>query len=353
MDDDRRTTFAQHLQGTLTGAAVAPLIGLGHRLGLFEAAALGPATSDELAARTGLQERYVREWLATMATGGILDLDPDGRFVLPPEHAPLLTGERAANVAPSASMLQAMVAALPELERCFVDGGGVAFDRFAEHLAAVGAVPGDTWRRVYDEQLVDGFLGAVPGLTDRLRAGVDVLDLGCGTGHAVNVAAAAFPRSRFTGLDQQPAVIARAEAERAELGLPNAAFVVGDATRLPPRPGYHVVLAFDAVHDQRRPLQVLRNVRAALAPDGVFVMVDTKFATQVRDNLGSPHAALGYAISLMFCTTTSLAEDGAALGAMWGIERATDLLAEAGFAAVEVLDSPRPQNCIFVCRGSA
>ena len=249
-------------------------------------------------------------------------------------------------------MLQAMLAALPELERCFVDGGGVGFDRFTEHLAAVGAVPGDTWRRIYDEQLVDGFLGAVAGLPKRLAAGVDVLDLGCGTGHAVNVAATAFPRSRFTGIDQQPDVIALAEAERAKRGLDNVTFVVGGyPAQLPARPGYHVITAFDAVHEQRRPLQVLRNVRAALAPDGVFVMVDAKFSTHVERNVGVPHAALCYAISLMFCTTTSLAQDGAALGAMWGVEQAGDLLAEAGFADVEVLDSPRPQNCIFVCRG--
>jgi len=354
VDDDRRARFARHMLGTLTGAAVAPLIGLGHRLGLFEALANEPASSVELAARTGLRERYVREWLGAMATGGVLDVGADGRFVLPAEHAPLLTGDGAANVAPSASMLQAMVAALPDLERCFVDGGGVGFDRFAEHLSAVGAVPGDTWRRVYDEQLVDGFLGAVAGLSERLAAGVDVLDLGCGTGHAVNVAAAAFPRSRFVGIDQQPAVIATAEAERAERaerGLANARFVVGDAAQLPPHPAYDVITAFDAVHDQRDPLRVLRNVYEALAPGGMFVMVDAKFSTHVERNVGSPHAALCYAISLMFCTTTSLAEDGAALGAMWGIEQACELLAEAGFTHVEVLDSPRPQNCIFVCRG--
>lgn len=143
LDQTRSAAFARHLLAMLTGGALAPLIGLGHRLGLFEAAALGPATSAELAARTGLQERYVREWLGAVATGGVLDLDgTDRRYVLPAEPAPLLTGSRAANAAPMASMLQAMVGAIPELERCFRDGGGVGRDRFVAGLAAVGAAPG-------------------------------------------------------------------------------------------------------------------------------------------------------------------------------------------------------------------
>jgi hypothetical protein len=104
------------------------------------------------------------------------------------------------------------------------------------------------------------------------------------------------------------------------------------------------------VHDQHSPQQVLRRVRAALAPGGLFVMVDAKFSSDLAGNIGHPLAALCYAISVLYCTPVSLAGGGAGLGAMWGTERARQMLAEAGFGQVEVLDSPRPQNCIYACR---
>jgi hypothetical protein len=343
--------FAGHLVRTLTGGALTMLISLGYRTGLFEAAAAGPATSAGLATRAGLQERYVREWLGAMVTGGFFHYDAvTGEYALPAQHARFLTGPGAANAAPMAAMLQAFAGALPELEQCLRTGGGLAPGAFAPHFAAVGAEPGDTWRRVYDEQLVGGFLGAVPGLPARLAAGAAVLDLGCGTGHAVTVAAQAFPAARFLGVDIDGHAVTTAQSRRARLGLGNAAFVVGDAAALPAGPRFDVITAFDAVHDQRSPQQVLRRVRAALAPCGVFVMVDAKFSSQLAANVGHPLAALCYAISLMYCTPVGLDGGGAGLGAMWGTELARQMLAQAGFSQVQMLDSPRPQNCIFVCR---
>ena len=171
VDSEPPGAFAGHLVRTLTGGALTMLISLGYRTGLFEAAAAGPATSAGLADRAGLQERYVREWLGAMVTGGFFSYDPvTGEYALPAEHARLLTGPGAANAAPMAAMLQAFAGALPELERCLRTGGGLAPGAFAPHFAAAGAEPGDTWRRIYDEQLVGGFLGAVPGLAARLAA---------------------------------------------------------------------------------------------------------------------------------------------------------------------------------------
>ena len=194
MDEDQGTAFGRHMLGILTGGALTLLVSVGHRTGLFEAAAKGPATSTELAERAGLQERYVREWLGAMVTGSLLEYQAsDGRYTLPAAHAALLSGDRAANVAPMASTLRALAGALPELEQCLRDGGGLSRSVFAPHLAAAGADTGDLWRRIYDEQLVDGFIGAVGGLAARLAAGARVLDLGCGTGHAVNVLARELP----------------------------------------------------------------------------------------------------------------------------------------------------------------
>ncbi|WP_410592942.1 class I SAM-dependent methyltransferase [Amycolatopsis sp. lyj-23] len=337
--------FAAHLTATMTGSALTMLIGIGHRTGLLAAAARGPATSAGLAARAGLQERYVREWLGAMVTGSVFTYD--GReYTFPPEHAKFLLGETAANLMPALLTLSAFTGVLPELERAFAEGGGVPRSAYGPHLETLGAKTGDSWQHIYREHLVDGFFGAVPGLTERLTAGARVLDLGCGTGHAVAVAARAFPASHFTGLDINPAVVEQANEQR----LPNADFVVGDAAELTADPPYDLITAFDAVHDQDRPDVVLRRVRRALAPDGLFFMVDTNFSSHLEKNVGHPLAALTYSISLMYCTTTSLAEGGAALGAVWGTEKAAEMLADAGFRHVEVLGSPRPQNCIYACR---
>lgn len=351
LDREQRDAFAARMLGTLTGGALTMLVSVGHRTGLFEAAARGPATSAVLAERAGLAERYVREWLGAMVTGGFFRYQPaTDQYVLPPEHACFLTGDGASNTAPVASMLRAFGGALPDLERCFETGGGLPPAAFAAHFAAAGTQPGATWRRIYDEQLVPGFLGAVPGLLDRLTAGSRVLDVGCGAGHAVAVAARAFPASRFLGVDIDRQVLAIAEAQRARLGLGNAAFCAGDAAALPAGPRFDLITAFDAVHDQHSPQQVLGQIRAALAPGGVFLMVDANFATDLAGNVGNPQAALCYAISLLYCVPVSLAGGGAGLGAMWGTELAHDMLAAAGFGQVEVVDSPRPQNCIYICR---
>ena len=351
LDRGRRDAFAARMLGTLTGGALTMLVSVGHRTGLFEAAARGPATSAALAGRAGLAERYVREWLGAMVTGGFFSYDPaTGEYTLPPEHACFLTGDGASNAAPVASMLRALGGSVADLERCFRTGDGLPSAAFAAHFAAAGTQPGATWRRIYDEHLVPGFLGAVPGLLDRLAAGSRVLDVGCGAGHAVAVAAREFPASWFLGVDIDGQVLAAAEAERARLGLGNAAFCVGDAARLPAGARFDLITAFDAVHDQHSPQQVLAEIRAALAPGGVFLMVDAKFASDLAGNTGNPQAALCYAISLLYCVPVSLAGGGAGLGAMWGTEVARQLLAGAGFSQVQVLDSPRPQNCIYICR---
>jgi hypothetical protein len=169
--------FSSRLLELLTDHALTMLIGIGHRTGLFEAAARGPATSAELADRAGLDERYVREWLGAMVTGGLLTYDPvAGLYVLPPEHAPLLTGASARNVGPVTGTLRTLAAVLPQVERCFTDGGGVPITEFT---AAAGAGLGESWRHVYDEHLVDGFLGRVPGSSTACERGP-----GCSTSAA-------------------------------------------------------------------------------------------------------------------------------------------------------------------------
>ena len=347
MDQDRVQSFGRRILDVITDSALSMLITLGYRTRLFEAAARGPATSHELAERSGLQERYVREWLGAMVTAGFFTLDPtNGRCILPAEHAVWLTGSSAHNLAPMTGTVGSYAGVLAELEQCFRDGGGVPS---ASYPALIDGRD-DLCRRIYDEHLIKDFLGAVTGLSERLAAGIEVLDIGCGTGHAVNLMASAYPHSSFVGVDIVASALARAAEEGAAMGLANARFILLDVTELPPEPSYDVITAFDVVHDLRAPDIVLRRVHDALRPDGTFVMLDLNFSSQLEHNIGNPFAPLYYGISLMHCMTISLAESGAGLGAVWGRELATRMLGAAGFASVEIRSTPRPQNCIYICR---
>ena len=220
--DDAVQAFAGRLGEVFTGSVLSKLIRIGHATGLLEAAAQAPRTSTELAAALGLDERYVREWLAGMATGGILAYDPEaGTFLLPPAHAVLLTGEGAANMAPVATLLENFGRLLPDIERCMREGGGVPYGAYRP---AFTEAMDDLWRRVYDDELLDGFLPLAPRVLERLRAGCRVADVGCGTGHAVNLMARAFPSSTFVGFDLGTDAVARGRAEAAAMGVANATF---------------------------------------------------------------------------------------------------------------------------------
>lgn len=348
MDTDRAKAFAGRMLGFYTGNIVTKLIDIGTRTGLLQELANGSGTSSELAKKAKLNERHVREWLGGRVTAGICEYDSNQQsYSLPSEHAIALTGTTARNLAPLGQMLESFGKLLPEITSCFRNGGGVPYSayrpEFTERMD-------DVWRRIFDEQLTVGFLSATPDLVERLKQGCHVADIGCGTGHSINLMARAFPASKFVGYDIAEDAIARAEEERRSLGLANARVEVLDITQLPTEPPFDLVTAFDAIHDQVDPARVLARVRQALAPHGAFFAVDLKFSSYLEKNVGNPFSTLYYGISLMHCMTVSLACEGAGLGAVWGVEVAKKMLTEAGFSRVQVLDAPRPQNCIYVCR---
>jgi SAM-dependent methyltransferase len=326
--------FAERLLGTMNEAAVALMVSVGHRTGLFDVMAGMPAaTSAEIAARAGLDERYVREWLAAMTTGRIVEHDgATGRYVLPAEHAAWLT--RAAgmqNLAIGMQYIGLMAQVEDQIVECFRHGGGVPYSAFPRFQAIMAEDSG----AVQDAMLIDARLPLVPGLVDRLRDGIDVADVGCGSGHAVNLMAAAFPRSRFTGFDISQDGIAAARAEAGRQGLENARFEERDAARLGETARFDLVTTFDSVHDQARPDLMLAGIAAALRPGGAYLCVDTSGSSQLAENLGHPLGPFLYTVSCMHCMTVSLADGGMGLGAMWGEQTARRMLAEAGFTSVE------------------
>jgi SAM-dependent methyltransferase len=334
-DHARSEAFVERMMDVLNGASIALMASIGHQVGLFDAmASLTPATSQQIAEAAGLNERYVREWLGAMLTGGVVDYDPaDETYALPAEHAAWLT--RAAgtdNLAVQAQFIPLLAQVEQPVIECFRNGGGVpyaAFPRFQQLMAEDSG-------RTHDAALIDTILPLAPELPARLEAGIDVADIGCGSGHAINLMAQAFPNSRFVGFDfsEEGTRAGRDEAQR--LRLTNARFEARDVSALGAREQFDLITAFDAIHDQAQPARVLAGIAEALRPEGVFLMVDIGASSHAHENMEFPLASMMYTISCMHCMTVSLALDGAGLGAMWGEQKARDMLAEAGFTHVEV-----------------
>ncbi len=214
----------------------------------------------------------------------------------------------------------------------FRDGGGVPYSSYPKFQE----LQAEETARVYDAALVDTIIPLVPGPPERLGsdAGLDVLDVGTGQGHAVNLLARAFPAGRFTGVDVSEGGVAAAREEAARLGLRNAHFELADAAAVTGR--YDLVTAFDVIHDLARPAEALAAVAGVLRDGGVFLMRDIAASSRLEENLDLPLGPTLYAFSVFYCMTTSLSEGGAGLGTVWGRQTALRMLEEAGFGEVEV-----------------
>ena len=352
LDETRVAAFGEKLVGTYVGGMVTLMVDLASRTGLLDALATGPGTGEEVASRAGLVERYVRECLGSLVTAGIVEYDPATRqYSLPPEHALLLTGEGSLNTAPLSRFIALLGVHVPGVAQAFRTGGGVPYEAYRPGFTEV--MDGLS-RGLMDGQLLDGVLPLTGELPARLTDGVRAVEIGCGTGHALNLMARAYPRSSFTGYDLAGDAIDRARAEATAWGLTNVSFDVLDVARLPSEPPSTAVFAFDAIHDQADPAGVLSRVRAALEPGGWFVMMDIKAASALEDNVGNPMAPWLYGISTLHCMTVSLARGGAGLGTVGGEQLACRMLDEAGFVDVAVHDVPDdPIDSVYVARTPA
>lgn len=353
VDPQGAEAFANRMLEVVNSAATALMTSIGHRTCLFDTlTTLPPATSEEIAGAAGLEERYVREWLAAMTVSGIILYDPvQTTYRLPAEHAAFLT--RAAtpdNLAVFTQYFAVLGQVEDDIVRCFHEGGGVPYARFRRFHEVMAEDSG----QAVDAALVDHVLPLVPELDRRLGDGIDVLDVGCGSGRAMIRLAQEFPRSRFAGYDFSSEAIARARSEARRRGLSNLRFEVRDAALLEEAGSYDLVTTFDAVHDQAHPDRVLAHIRAALRPDGVYLMQDIAGSSHLEDNLEHPLGPLLYTISCMHCMTVSLASGGAGLGTLWGQQKALEMLTTAGFAPVEVHQVPGDiQNDYYVAYPAA
>lgn len=341
--------LAERMTRMLNDAALTMMIALGHELGLFDALDdLGEASSEQLASALGLNERQVREWLAALVSGGLIHYrGDDQRYWLPAEHAVALCRRGGASSwAPSASALMLLAGQREALLSCFRQGAALPQDA----VGAYSRLVAQNTALVHEQRLLADILPLAPGLIERLEQGIEVAEIGCGYGQSLLLLAHAFPRSRFTGYDLDAEALGMARLEARLRGLGNLNVVERDAAALDSIDAYDLILAFDTVHELGDPGGALRCVARGLRPGGVFLMSECRAASALQDNGDLPLGPFLYAVSCLHCVPVALAQQGEALGAMWGEEQALCSLREAGLGQARVarLEGDALNN-YFIC----
>jgi ubiquinone/menaquinone biosynthesis C-methylase UbiE len=336
IDGDKLNTLVGKMLGDLGGAFSVPTVRIGFKLGLFDALFNNaPATAEELASRTGLAERYVREWSMAQATNGYISFDAaTEQFSLSPEQAMIFAiQDSPVYLAGAFDLAAAMVEGQQKVEDAFHTGGGVAWGDGAGCLfCAVGAF----FRPGYVSSIVQSWLPALDGVIPKLEAGAKVADVGCGVGHSTLLMAKAFPNSRFIGYDFHAPSIEQANVHAAAHGLsPRVEFHVAPAKKIAER-DFDLITMFDCLHDMGDPKGCAQQMRRLLKPDGSWMLVEPIAADHAAENIGNPVSRLFYNASTMICVPTSLAQEvGEALGAQAGEQKLTAVLKAAGFASVK------------------
>jgi len=332
------TGFQDYLTDTLHMGMLAIMLSIGHRTKLFDiiSSLSNPSTSEEISLQAKLNERYVREWLGAMVVSRVIEYDPAHKtYWFDKEKMNSLTRTSGSyNFAASMQWIPILAQVEDDIINCFQKGGGVHYDsfkRFHEVMAEESA-------QTVVTGLFDFILPLIQGLEENLMGGISVLDIGCGSGHAINTMAAKFPNSKFVGYDISEEAINKARSEGRQLGNKNVSFDVNDVSNPQViKTDFDLVVAFDAIHDQRDPAHVLKNIASIINPvGGIFLMQDILGSSSLEKNINHPLGPFLYTISCMHCMSVSLAQNGAGLGAMWGKERAIEMLKNAGFNSVEV-----------------
>ena len=349
MDTQKIDSFMQKVVGDLGAAfSIAP-VRIGGALGLYGAMAnLGATNSAQLAAATGLAERYVREWLCHQAASGYVEYDvATGRFLLPPEHAFMLADPQSpAYVLPGFAAAVALSDNMPKVVQAFRTGEGVAWN---EQSGCIACAVAEFFQPGYRANLIESWLPSLDGMVERLSAGALVADIGCGHGHTTRLMASAFPRSRFVGIDiHAPSIEAARSHALAHRKLGNLTFEIGSALNFG-GDGFDLVTCFDSLHDMGDPVGAAQRIRKALSPDGTWMIVEPFAQDELQKNF-TPIGRMSYAASTMTCVPAALAQKGGfALGAQAGERNLREVLSRGGFTAVRRA-AETPLNLVLEAR---
>jgi SAM-dependent methyltransferase len=356
--------FSRKMMDILNYGALNLALAIGYKNRIFDILEdlKKPATISEIAAATGLDRRYLREWLGIMVTGEIMELSqtPEGEnaYFLPSAHAAFLTRASGSNNLGvyTQEIPLLTISAMAQVVKGFKTGEGIPFSQYPDFQEFMGQLADAKHKQV----LISHFLPAVDNgaLIARLKAGIRVCDMGCGEGVALNLMAQAFPKSVFVGIDNHETAIREGQNKARQMRLSNIVYKNLDAAAIFGKEEFKnqfdYVCAFDAIHDQRRPLDALMGIRYMLAPGGLFSMVDIKAFSNHQDNLDHPMGAFLYTVSLMHCMPIGLYDNGTGLGMMWGREKALVMLKKAGFEHIEIREMAHDGfNLHYLCRVSS
>ena len=334
-NNSKAEEFASKMFQFLNSGMLSLMISIGYKTGLFDIIAqLKPSTSREISQAANLNERYIREWLGAMVTGNIIEYDPlTEKYFLPKEHSAFLTRKSGIdNLAVLAQYVSLMGIVEDKIVECFRNGGGLPYSEYPKFQQ----LQAEETARIFDSMLINQILPLIPEINNRLNDGIRVLDIGCGRGRAINLMGKAFSRSKFTGCDISHEGILSAKEEAKNMGLTNVQFEIKDALLVEELGKFDLITAFDTIHDQVQPTEVLKAINASLNNDGFFLMQDIAASSKVEKNIDSVLAPTLYTISTMHCMSVSLPFNGEGLGTMWGKELAVNKLTEAGFKDIKV-----------------
>ncbi len=349
MDEKKIEELAFRVVGDMGGAFTMALGYIGDRLGIFKAmSGAGPLTSVELAEKTRLNERYVREWAKAMVAGEYIDYEPESdkyvmtdvqAFVLANEDSPMFVGGAFHFTTPS-------IWKVPEVMKAFENGGGVPYSELPDDIPeAIERF----FRPGYIHFLAQEWLPTVEGLKEKLEEGATVADVGCGCGQSTVAIAKAYPKSKIMGIDNDAKSIERARKLAQENQVSNAEFLCAPAEEIAGEQKYDLICSFDCIHDMIDPLGTLKAIRGALAEEGVYVWSEPNASEKPLENR-NPLGKAFCSISPLHCMTVSLAHGGEGLGTVIGEAGAHELATEAGFSIFEKLPIENPFNQFFALR---
>ena len=350
MDKQKLTSFVEKVFGDMSGAMTAGLCYVGIETGLFRTMSeRGPMRLESIVNASGLQERYVEEWLKGMVCAGYLEYDADGEtFELPEEHGYMLASEGTDHYAGGLfGMAPVLLGVAPRVAEAFRSGGGVPFEDYGE----AGILALDMINRGnYEHRFASYWLQALPQVVARLESGARVLDVGCGAGQVPLALAKAFPNISVVGLDPDLESIRRAQAAAKSTGLEDrVSFLAQSTSNFDGEQGFDLITVCDCIHDFAQPAATLQEIRSLLKTDGTVFVVEPKVADRLEDNL-NPIATMFYGFSVFHCMTQSLAQGGPGLGTCMGPARTESLMREAGFGEFRQLDIKSQVNLFYAAR---